>query len=79
MGPVAVSSSALALFPVRRPQPSNPQERAQPLSSWRSEGEAHIWLGPARPGLGGGIHCVFVPRQPRLPPVIGLSLSQEVI
>lgn len=49
-------------------------------SSWRLKAEeAHIWPGLSRPGLGGGTHCIFVPRQPRHPRVTGLSLPQEVI
>lgn len=76
-----VSSSALPLqHPSRlQPRPSNPHERAQPLSSWRFKGEAHIWLGLSRPELRGSTHCIFVPRQPHHPPVTGLSLYREVI
>lgn len=48
-------------------------------SSWRLTGEAHIWPGLSRPGLGGGAHCISVPRQPHHPPVTELSLSWEVI
>ena len=48
-------------------------------SSWRLKGEAHIWLGLSGPGLRGGTHCIFVPRQPHHTPVTGLSLAREVI
>ena len=50
--------------------------RGPATSSWRLKGEAHIWPGLSRPGLGGGAHFISVPRQPHHPrhrtqPVLG--------
>lgn len=82
-GSFLISAGSLAFLPCLLALAQQPQERGgrtgPSLSSWWIKGEAHIWLGLPHPGLGGGTHCIFVPRQPHHLPVIGLSLSQEVI